>query len=210
MAKQENHGNMAKNNPIYLIIHHSGGSEADPTTDTSNHTFEIVNEWHRQNPKINLGYPSSLGFFIGYHFFIEKTGKTTQGRDELEIGAHVVGMNDKSIGICLAGNFDRLPSLPNSKPTKEQEESLKKLLKELSLKYNILPDKVVPHRYFANRTCYGKNLPDNWARNLFREEIAPDIEELKRQKQSLMEKIIETLKLLIIRLQNKLGKQRYA
>ncbi len=52
------------NNPEKIILHHTGGTNANPLADTSHHTAEIVENWH-----LAKGW---LG--IGYHFFIEKTG----------------------------------------------------------------------------------------------------------------------------------------
>ena len=37
---------------------------------------------------------------------------------------------------------------------------------ELTAKYSIPLSNVVPHRKFANKSCYGKKLTDSWARDL--------------------------------------------
>jgi N-acetylmuramoyl-L-alanine amidase len=47
---------------------------------------------------------------IGYHYFIEKNGKAYYGRADEDgdfIGAHVEGYNSRSVGICLAGHYDK-------------------------------------------------------------------------------------------------------
>ena len=75
-------------------------------------------------------------------------------------GAHVKGYNTKSIGICLAGNFDV------TLPTTEQTESLAELIKQLKKKHNIKIENISPHRDKAAKTCYGSRLSDDWARNL--------------------------------------------
>lgn len=144
------------NRPNYLIVHHTGGTDQDPLADTSHHTFEIVDNWHRQL----WNFRSSLGHFIGYHYFIDKTGKVTQGRADYDEGAHTKGYNTQSIGICLAGNFD------STKPTKAQTDALRSLLLQLMNKHHIAAENIVPHRKFANKTCYGRNLTDSWARDL--------------------------------------------
>ena len=97
---------------------------------------------------------------IGYHYFIEKDGKVRIGRAETKQGAHTIGYNDKSLGICLAGNFDV------TLPTKAQEMALKTLCRQLMAKYSISADKVVPHRRFATKTCYGALLSDKWITDL--------------------------------------------
>ena len=39
----------------------------------------------------------------GYHWFISRRGLILPGRPEEDVGAHVAGHNDDSIGICLIG-----------------------------------------------------------------------------------------------------------
>lgn len=151
------------NKPQYLIVHHTGGTDADPRADTSNQKFEVVDDWHRQK----WNFKSSLGHYIGYQYFIDKTGKVTQGRADTEEGAHTIGKNNSSIGICLAGNFDV------TKPTQAQIDALKALLKEKMAQFNIPLANVVPHRTFAVKTCYGSLLSDSWARDLLNEAPAP-------------------------------------
>lgn len=138
------------NTPEYLIVHHTGGTDANPLADTSLHTFETVRKWH-----LSKGWED-----IGYHFYIEKDGALKAGRAETYHGAHTIGYNQKSLGICLAGNFDA------TIPTKKQIDTLAVLLRSLALKYNIPKEKIVPHRAFAKKTCYGGNLADDWAREL--------------------------------------------
>ncbi len=144
------------NKPLYLIVHHTGGSDIDPLQDSSNFTFEQCNEQHRKS----FNMKSSLGFYIGYHYYIDKLGKVTQGRADTDEGAHTIGRNSESIGICLAGNFDA------TLPTEIQKVALAELLKRLSAKYGIPTQNIVPHRFFGPKTCYGNKLADNWARSL--------------------------------------------
>jgi len=154
----------------YLIVHHTGGTDADPMLDTSHHTFDIVNEYHRQK----WDFKSRLNFYIAYHYFIEKDGRTIQGRMDAELGAHTKGYNN-SIGICLAGNFDA------TDPTKEQEKSLKELLARLVAKYTIEYKNIVPHRKFARKSCYGNRLSDNWARDLVMGNLEGELVKVKGQ-----------------------------
>lgn len=138
------------NKPEYLIIHHTGGTDANPLADTSHHTFAIVKQHH-----LNINFED-----IGYHYFIEKDGALKAGRAENYHGAHTIGYNTTSLGICLAGNFDL------TKPTEAQEKTLQVLLQDLCVKYLIARENIVPHRRFAKKTCYGKNLADDWAAKL--------------------------------------------
>lgn len=144
-------------NPIkYIIVHHTGGTDAEPLSDSSNFTVQQCDKLHRD--RFNM--KSSLGWYVGYTYYIDKAGVVTQTRKDGEIGAHTIGFNGNSIGICLAGNFDA------TLPTPAQIESLKKLIIEKMTKFNVLPENIVPHRKFAKKTCYGNRLGEDWARNL--------------------------------------------
>lgn len=147
------------NVPIKIIVHHTGGTDAIPMADTSFHTFEIVDEYHRKL----WGFKSSLGHYIGYHYFIEKNGTVKQGRADSDEGAHTRGQNNQSIGICMAGNFDA------TMPTEEQKKSLRDLLLRLMVLYRIAPDQLFPHRHFAVKTCYGRLLYDSWLKDILQE-----------------------------------------
>ena len=160
------------NVPKSLIVHHTAGP--------AEQTFEIINSYHKQ--KFNLR--SSLGFYIGYQYFIDKLGKVTQGRADTDEGAHTIGMNNSSIGICLAGNFDL------NMPTPKQVESLRELLKVLCAKYSIAPVNIFPHRKFTQKTCYGLKLPDSWGRDLV-------VNDNLMQQLSLYQKVVELLKKLL-------------
>lgn len=130
-----------------------------PLADSSNYTLAQCDADH----KARFNMKSSLGYYVGYTYFIDKKGVVTQTRKDGEEGAHTIGHNKDSIGICLAGNFDA------TLPTQAQINSLKHLMAEKVALYNIPLDNIVPHRKFATKTCYGKLLSDDWARKL----IAP-------------------------------------
>ena len=167
------------NIPKWIILHHTAGTESDPLADTSHHTFAIVNEYHRKK----FNFKSSLGTYIGYHYFIDKQGVITQGRADTDEGAHTIGKNKESLGICLAGNFDL------TYPTDIQLQVLKKLLREKSAQYKIPLINIVPHRRFSEKTCYGTKLYDNFASDICRI--------------SILEQIVESLLKVVKLLKNK-------
>lgn len=144
-------------NPIkYIIVHHTGGTDANPLADSSNYTVQQCDRDH----KARFNMKSLLGYWVGYTYYIAKDGTVTQTRKDGEIGAHTIGFNGNSIGICLAGNFDA------TLPTPAQVESLRKLINEKAKKFNVPPANIVPHRTFAKKTCYGNKLSEDWARKL--------------------------------------------
>lgn len=119
--------------------------------------FVANNEYHRKK----WNFKSSLGYYLGYNYEISAAGMVRQARQEGEQTAAVYQQNmnnGQAVHICLDGNFDiELPTL-------EQEKSLKELLIKLKAKY---PDaQIAYHRQFANKTCPGRLIPDNWANNL--------------------------------------------
>jgi|GEM_PF-2154152 len=185
----------------YIIIHHLAGIASNPSYDTSQQTFEQVNEYHRQK----WNFKSELGKFIGYTYFIDWQGNLTQGRSDSESGAHTLGQNNNSIGIALAGNFDRIGE--HNRPSDAQVIALKQLLRHLMLKYDIPVTKVVGHRFFSSTLCCGRNFNDVDIRLLASKAIATDeaekIELLKKQI-GIIQKLI-ALYTKILRLFNKVG-----
>jgi len=151
------------NKPTWGIFHHSGGSDFDPQADTSHHTIKQIDEWHK-----SLGFSiSASGHHCGYHFVIYLNGMIVQARKIHEEGFQCVGMNRKSIGVLIMGNFDRHTTMEHCRPSDAQKESIKYIQDNLNDKYNIAVEKMVPHRFFARKTCYGINLSDYWIKGLF-------------------------------------------
>lgn len=119
-----------ENEPKYLVFHH---------TASDNMSVQAINESHK-----NKGWGG-----IGYHYYIRKDGTIYKGRPEEAVGAHAIGKNRDSIGICLEGNFE------NTKPTEKQINSLVKLSTDMIIKYNL--DSTLGHKDVYNTLCPGKN-----------------------------------------------------
>jgi N-acetyl-anhydromuramyl-L-alanine amidase AmpD len=127
--------------PTHIVIHHS----ASPLEVT----FEQIREHH-----LSRGWSD-----IGYHFVIDPAGTISKGRAEDVVGAHALGINQVSLGICLIGNFDE------HHPAREQFNSLNNLIKDLVLRKNITPENIIGHcdvtceeRGFRKSRCPGENL----------------------------------------------------
>lgn len=139
-----------QNFPNKIIVHHDGVSRAGPS-------FAIVNDFHK-----GRDFPlSSLGFYVGYTYWVERDGTAIRARSDDEEQAHTVGQNFSSIGIGLAGNFDA------EDPTDQQVAALGVLLSGYCTKYRLQATDIYPHRHFAQKTCYGMRLDDHWASVVF-------------------------------------------
>jgi len=115
----------------YLVLHHSLTSDNVLLADSI-----AIRKYHMETN----GWAD-----IGYHYVIEKVAgivTTSVGRPLQNSGAHCIeaGMNEKSIGICVVGNFDEtLPSLDLTKYVAQ-------LCMAFMVNYNIPAWKVIGHR----------------------------------------------------------------
>lgn len=128
-----------------IIIHCSATPEGRQTT------VDDITSWHK-----------ARGFrTIGYHYVIYLDGSIHPGRPVAEIGAHCLGQNTSSIGICYIGGMDADNKNPKDTRTKEQRCSLIYLIKSLKKKY---PNaRVFGHRDFANKACPCFNAKSEYA-----------------------------------------------
>ena len=118
------------NKPEYIVIHHS------LTKDGTTVDWEAIRKYHVETN----GWKD-----IGYHAGIERIGgvlKSMKGRDDLAIGAHCkeAGMNNRSIGICIVGNFDLTP------PDLETLRFLRNMCFAYMVNYGIPAQNVIGHR----------------------------------------------------------------
>ena len=124
-----------------IIIHCSA------TPAGRHHTIEDLDRWHRQQ-----GFNK-----IGYHYVIYLDGSVHQGRPIEEPGAHCIGHNANSIGICYIGGYDDTFA-PCDTRTPEQKESLRQLIAELQQQY---PEATVHGlSEFADKSCPCFRVPD--------------------------------------------------
>lgn len=94
---------------------------------------------------------------IGYHFGVELVGDEYEimiGRSLDNGGAHCyqANMNQRSIGICVVGNFD------SEEVPEDQWWLTVKLCRALQTVYDIPTENVIAHRDYAHyKSCPGKN-----------------------------------------------------
>lgn len=117
-----------------IIIH------CTDTPENGHFTVEQIDKWHRQR-----------GFkCIGYHYVIYLDGSVHKGREINEIGAHCLGHNQNSIGICYVGGRARNGKTKDTR-TEQQKAALLTLIKQLKKQY---PNATIHgHREFAKKDC---------------------------------------------------------
>lgn len=146
------------NTPQEIVIHHSL-TPRDLDLSRSLKSFERT---HKASLHDKHKQPVSTGYYkhIAYHYVVGGDGTLAQTRDENIEGYHASNyhVNTHSIGICLLGNFDQ------EKPSDEQIITLKRLIVELSDRYQI--NEVSGHRAYAKKSCPGKNFTDEMIQEL--------------------------------------------
>lgn len=148
----------------HIIIHCSDSSFGDAA---------LIDSWHKER-----GFAK-----IGYHYVILNGKKSSKSYDanldgnieigrhldddvyleKEEIGAHAMGFNDCSVGMCLIG-VNRFSEF--------QLVTLISLLKELIEKYNIPKENIIGH--YEIPQANGKTCP-NFNLNKIREMIDDDV-----------------------------------
>jgi len=104
-------------------------------------TVQDLDSWHRAR-----GFSS-----IGYHYVIYLDGSIHPGRPVDEIGAHCLGHNALSIGVCYIGGLDADTLEPADTRTPEQRAALRELIAQLQEQY---PGATVHgHNEFADKAC---------------------------------------------------------
>lgn len=121
------------NNSLEIIVHHASWSVCS------------VEDIHRVHKEEN-GWSG-----IGYHYFIRKDGSVYKGRPDNVIGAHCLGHNTNTLGICFEGDYEA-----ETMPT-EQLQSGQELIAYLKDKYQI--NNIGKHKDYMSTDCPGKNFP---------------------------------------------------
>ena len=160
---------------IKIVVHHTAVSylkNPDQWEATNNYHKKIFKPYEKNW----ADYKSSLGFYNGYNFEIAMNGKTRQARKigETTGAVYQQGLNSGiAVHIALDGAFD------TELPTEDQERALRDLLiKLLSLCKNA---EITYHRDFANKTCPGKNITDEFIKSLIKKPMELKIDKHKNQ-----------------------------
>lgn len=126
--------------PTHIILHHSLTADSQTVSWGAIRRFHVIDRGYRE---------------IGYHFGIELAGPSYEilsGRMPDETGAHTIGYNERSLGICLVGNFDA------DEPPAAQWRTGIKLVRWMVRQYGIPVDNIIGHREAegVTKSCPGK------------------------------------------------------
>jgi len=132
--------------PTKIIVHHSDSE------DTGNVSWLQIKKWHTSTPPDGNGW-SDIGYHAGVEL-ISSSGLSSYeilyGRPWYKQGAHCLGQNDESLGICFVGNFEL------DQPTEAQLICGAELIKLWMLLFKIDKSKIYPHKYFSSTDCPGR------------------------------------------------------
>ena len=118
-----------------IIVHCSA------TPEGKSFTVADIDRWHRQR-----GFAQ-----IGYHYVIYLDGSVHRGRPIGAIGAHCVGHNANSIGVCYIGGCNADGKRPKDTRTPAQKQSLIALLRQLRAQF---PNAAIHgRRDYAAKAC---------------------------------------------------------
>lgn len=132
---------------INLIVVHCSATRAD--RDFTENDLEVC---HRHR-----GFNGA-----GYHFYIRKNGDIKNTRPLEKPGAHALGYNAHSIGICYEGGLD-VRYRPADTRTEWQRHSLRVLIRTLLMDYPGC--RVCGHRDLSpDRNGDGRISPEEWVK----------------------------------------------
>lgn len=123
-----------------IIIHCSA------TPEGKDFTVDDIRRWHLARKFAD----------IGYHYVIYRDGSVHKGRGENIAGAHCLGHNAHSIGICYIGGVAKDGKTPKDTRTPQQRTALRQLVNQLKFYY---PHATVHgHNEFSSKACPSFNV----------------------------------------------------
>lgn len=145
--------NPAQGDWRYITIHHSVYPDARSTSGSLASSASAIR-------RIQAEHMDNQGFGdVGYHYFIDPSGRVFEGRDLRWRGAHADGANNyNNIGICLIGNFEV------EHPTRQAVASMHSFIAQLSNKFGVSERNVEQHSDWKNTACPGEFLRRELAR----------------------------------------------
>lgn len=125
---------------------------------------ELIDRWHKARGWSEIGYHFVVlnGKETANNYNYQTDGLLEQGRSSEMIGAHCLGENASSLGVCLIGKKIF---------TQTQMKNLKILISYLIYNYGVLLENVLGHYETESGKNQGKTCP-NIDMKLLRDEVA--------------------------------------
>ncbi len=155
-----------RNETKYIVLHHRAG-DGDA---------ESIHRLH-----IGRGFSG-----IGYHFYIRKDGRIQKGRPIDTVGAHAIGANQTSVGVCFEGDFEKEKSMGT-----KQIQSGRELISYLKTLYPRA--EVKGHREFQSTACPGRFFPIEKMKEELAEMNVEEAVEIIQAKTGIEDETIEFL-----------------
>lgn len=150
----------------YIVLHHRAG-EGDALS---------IHKLH-----LARGYSG-----IGYHFYVRKNGEVYKGRPIAAVGAHCIGANYDSVGVCFEGNFEKEKEMPAL-----QLKSGRELVGYLKALY---PNaEVAGHKDIQSTACPGRYFPFEKIKEGVKDVTVDEAVEIIQAKAGLEDETIEFL-----------------
>jgi len=127
--------------PRKIILHHSA------TVDGTTFSWSAIKRYHTE---------TKLWLDVGYHAGIELVNDdffAIMGRPWDMAGAHTVGQNSWSLGLCFVGNYDLV------EPDEDMLREGAKVVRLWRKLYEIPRSEIHKHSEYANKTCPGTKFP---------------------------------------------------
>ncbi|RJE81262.1 N-acetylmuramoyl-L-alanine amidase [Paracoccus sp. JM45] len=136
--------------PVREIIVHCSATQPDwMASRPMAEKLAEIRRWHKAN-----GWSD-----IGYHWIIDRDGTVLAGRAETVIGAHTIGKNTGTIGICLIGGYGSAETDAFGKNfTTQQDITLRHMIDAISSRTGI--ERISGHNQYAAKACPGFNVPE--------------------------------------------------
>lgn len=122
----------------WIVVHTAADRRGGDTTAAD------IHRWHRER-----GWAG-----IGYQYLVRASGDLEIGRPTQWQGAHALGLNGRSIGICLSGHGD------HAAPSAAQRWTLRRLLPILCTRYDVPAENVIGHREVNDLVAAGELAAD--------------------------------------------------
>lgn len=125
---------------LYVVVHHT--ANANPHWG-----IKECHAWHKDG----MGWSG-----CGYNYLVEQNGAAYYGRADEDfdfVGSHVAGWNSRSVGVCLAGNYD------SQTPTEANLDVVARVVAMLLHRYGLTASAIRYHSDLAEKSCPGSKFP---------------------------------------------------